>query len=303
MNGKQILFTALTLGACGLVKADDLLDAKLNALKEKVHRRTYSESAIVDEQNLTVPQTVSAQEKALDKKILAMEKKGGAEAGIITRQLPPTRSVQRTEKAASANWLTPALLQDISGDEDAESTDDDSWLFKELNRQKELEQQQLTEEEQQQLIEQRLNGSASQNPASARDPLNPYDDSLQRIISGGSAKSASTPSYVQEPRSIYNRLEEPSGTTQEAEPKKESVFSIPTYREPTRNRPFSMERASESTTTPDRSRSTAPSSEQPSSWKQPEEPIRKRILQTSPYYEEDPFEKNMIPDRQQSIWE
>jgi len=290
MKSGLFLSTALVLCATGVAQAEDILDTKLNELKKRVRRSAYSSPAVLNDQNLTVPRTVTEQERALDRKIRQMEKEGDAAPGLISRQMPTTRPVARPQKEPPANWLTPELLDDLSGEDDAGGTDDESWIFEELARQEELKKDLLTEQEQERVIQQRLNQPFAQDDSSTRTPLQNYDADLQRIISAGSTKPSSTPSYLKDPRSIYKRIEEPSGTSQEAEPERTSVFSTLRPRRSTQpvQRPFSTSRSYEPGSTSEAP--SARSSSQSPSWERQEEPARKRVRQKSPLYEENPFE-------------
>lgn len=305
MKGGLFLSTAMALSAAGLVCADDVLDAKLDALKKKTQRRTYSASAILNDQNLIVPQAATEQEKALDRKIREMEKEDGVSPGMIARQTAPPRAVPRPEQESAGNWLTPALLNEISGEEVSTDADSDSWITAELNRQKEIKQKQLTQEEEQRLIDQRLNDRSRQDFSSPSAPLNTYNESLQSIISGGSAKPLSTPSYLEPGRSMYGRSEESGLTGKQAEQKKPSVFSTLKRPEPTvpSVRSSSVSRLSEFKLNLDKRPSPAPSAGQAPSWEAPEETFRQRVRRAAPGYEANPFEENPMHGPKSSIWD
>ena len=308
MSGRLFLSAVLLLSAAGLAQAEDILDAKLNALKKKVQRRTYSTAATLNDQNLIVPQGATEEEKALDKKIREMEKEAVSAPGMISRQVPPLRSVSRprTEQESSANWLTPALLSEITGGDDSQQeADGDSWIIEELNRQKTIQQEKLNKEEEKKLVEQRLKGQLQLNPSTASTPLNTYGEALQNIISVGPANPFSTPSYLESARSVYSRSEEPARNSEPATPLKSSVFSTSEPRESTfpARRPSSASRLSEFKTSPNRTPSTTPPSGQTPSWETPEEPFRQRVRRTAPGYEDDPFEENPLPGLKKNFWE
>jgi hypothetical protein len=305
MRGRLFLSTVLALSAAGLVCADEVLDAKLDALKKKAQRRTYSTPAILNDQNLIVPQAATVEEQALDKKIREMEKEDGLSPGIIARQTAPPRAVPRPEQEAAVNWLTPALLNEISGEGVAKDTDSDSWIIEELNRQKEIKQKQLTPDEEQRLIDQRLSGGLLQDFSAQPAPLNTYDESLQSIISAGSVKPLSTPSYLEPGRSAYGRSEESGPSGKPAGQQEPTVFSTLKRRESTAPsaRTSSASRLSEFKLNADKRPSSAPSAGQTPSWQAPEETFRQRVRRAAPGYEANPFEENPMPGQKSSIWD
>ena len=160
-------YSAASLLLAGIIipaSADDL-DAALEAQKKKVQRQIYSESAQLDDQNLTVPRTQTEEERLLDRKLREIE----ARASVTVS--PQTQSgafiPQRDPVAPSGNqnWLTPAVLDEAAAMSLTGSTKED-WLARELDRQKEIKSQESLKKENQ-LVEKLLK---EQSPMRASSP-------------------------------------------------------------------------------------------------------------------------------------
>lgn len=142
----RYLAMAAVLSGIGVPVAAEDLDAALAAQKKKAQRQTYSESALLDERNLTVPKTKSEEEALLDKKLQEMDARS---ATAVSSQNPAgsPRPVQLPSlPVENKNWLTPAMLDEAASMSTPDSKEDD-WLTKEKERQKELKNQEALRKE------------------------------------------------------------------------------------------------------------------------------------------------------------
>lgn len=173
--------------------AEDL-DAALEAQKKKAQRQIYSERARLDDQNLTVPRTKTEEERLIDKKLREIEARENAAVSVQTQPgafLPVRTAVQPAE---NQNWLTPAIMDDAASISMTNSSED-AWLAKELDRQKELKNQEAARKENE-LVEKLLR---EQSPAKSSSPemdrLKKYQIAKPAFDSSG--KSASDePAYM-----------------------------------------------------------------------------------------------------------
>jgi hypothetical protein len=305
MSGRIFLSLFFVLGATEVLHADNVLDAKLNALKEKAQKRSRYARATLDDQRLVVPQDASDEEKALDKKIEAIEKELDQQPSMLQRQAPRPRPVVRPQDDSPANWLTPALLNPSSETDASADEEGSSWITAELARQEDLRQEKMSQEEEQALVEQRVQNEMRRNMISPDTVANGYNDSLQRIISGGSpaAKAleeipgtpqfSGTRSQSRPQAPNRQRLSEsspslflfPGNQTAETTSKRSSSF----LQRPEMN--LELNRNSFSTVSRPR-----PNEEDP-------EPIRRRINPAARSRETNPFEEDWAPIMKKSIWD
>ncbi|HKL23089.1 MAG TPA: hypothetical protein VJ904_14880 [Tichowtungia sp.] len=305
MKGCVFLFVFLVLGATGVLHADDLLDARLDALKKKVQRRNYSDTAILDEQNLTVPKALTEEEKELDAKIRAMEKEMDTDPSMMRQQVARPRRVRRTDQNDSANWLTPALLDQLSGGEAAPDEEEEtSWVQAELARQESLRQEKLTREEEQTLVEQRVQEKIRKDTRSPLAPADDYNQSLQSIISGRTP-AEEAPSEWSSRRFLYNRFQRRSSSPdiEELSESSSSIFPSPGSRAQTagtdaKKTPSFLEQQKL-----DYQRSPFSTVVQQRADEKEQEPIRRRIHPSTRSRDENPFEKEWVPDMKTSIWD
>jgi hypothetical protein len=136
---KHLLFKylALVLVLTGIgipVVAEDL-DAALAAQKKKAQRRVYSDTALVEDRNLSVPKSETEEDRQLDKKLREMEEKADAAVSLPTMASPHRMAPAPVRSGEDKNWLTTAVMNDTSSVSQAESTDSD-WMAREAERQK-----------------------------------------------------------------------------------------------------------------------------------------------------------------------
>jgi len=307
MKRSLFLSTLLVLSAAIFAQAEDALDSKLNEVKKKPHRRTYSTRAILERHDQIVPQTTTDKEKALDKKLREMNKKLDKEQGekpsMMTHRTLAPRPVRRPAQEKPVNWLTPALLDDPSLESISSEAGDDPWIMAELTRQKSFQLEKLTREEEKKRVEQRLKDDFQRGTTAPFAPLNSYEASLQTIISKGSA----TPLAPQTLRGSYSS---PYSNFKDRTP------AGPTVLKPFNSSPslFSISKQSQSTFPANRSSYTPQGglNFNNTSLSKPFEqrlfpetlkPTRQRVRRTSPSYDENPFEENLMPHRKKSIWD
>jgi hypothetical protein len=142
----RYLALAAVLSGTGFPVAAEDLDAALAAQKKKAQRQIYSESALLEDRNLTVPKTRSEEERLLDKKLQEMDARAAADASdqnLTGRSSPAQLPSLPVE---NKNWLTPAMLDEAAAMSTPDSKEDD-WLAKEKERQKSLKDQESVRKE------------------------------------------------------------------------------------------------------------------------------------------------------------
>lgn len=103
------LAVVLTLAGTTVVAED--LDASLEAQKKKAARRDYSKRAILADHNLTVPRPETEEERALDKKLRAMDAKADARPALSPMiQTPRPETIVPRPTEDTHNWLAAAVL-------------------------------------------------------------------------------------------------------------------------------------------------------------------------------------------------
>ena len=188
MKSSLFLYLAIAMGFYGVVQAeDDRLDAKLNALKEKMQRRTYSELAELDDRDLVVPKSQTDEEKELDARIRAIEQKLNSGSTGIPQRTVVRRRVRRPNPSSSANWLTPEVLAQFSKKDESAEEEDTSWVAAELARQEGLQQEKQSWEEEERLVKKRLQEELRRKARSSFTQAHDYKTPLQHILSGGAA--------------------------------------------------------------------------------------------------------------------
>ena len=277
---------------CATAVAEDELDAALNALKKKSQRRTYSTSANLHRRDMIVPAGISEEEKSLDEKIRALDKKMDNNAiGMDRRTMAPRPRNQVPSQEEPNNWLTPALLDDeaaVIGPTDLES----SWITKELDRQKLIQMEKAALENNTDLINQQLNGNTRSPEGAQYDQLKSYDSELKNILAGSvpeARRSESTTTPLIEHKTTfgvsYSSIDRSASKTQPG------AFSTSI------NQPKPVTKfGAVFSETPKKSTSIwdTPSSE-------PLPPL-KRLRQGSPL-KEDPFTDDYMPKTKRSIWD
>jgi hypothetical protein len=131
----KYLALVLVLTGIGIPVAAEDLDAALAAQKKKAQRRVYSDSALVEDHNLTVPKNETEEERQLDKKLKEMEDKADAAVSLQSLSSPRRMAPAPVRPVEDKNWLTTAVMDNTSSVLRAESTDSD-WIAREAARQK-----------------------------------------------------------------------------------------------------------------------------------------------------------------------
>lgn len=162
------------LAAAGVSSFADDLDAALAAQKKKVQPRVYSERAQLDDQNLTVPRAVSAEEKALDKELRAMEAKQDAKPATL-QLAPPRPAPAPVRPAEDQNWLTAALAEN-EAKAALTNAQDDSWLRRDMERKREQKVKEELAAKENKLIEKQLREKKQQQQQAGTPEL----DSLKK---------------------------------------------------------------------------------------------------------------------------
>lgn len=287
MKGHLLLSIALALGSTAFVHAEDVLDAKLNALKQKAQHRAYSVSVTLANQNLVVPKTITDEEKALNAKVREMEKKLDTKSTGMNRSITPMRQVMQPIQKKPTNWLTPALLDEASSGTSPAEEETDSWVLAELTRQKNMRLEKQAQQEEKKLVDQRLREGFRANPATPYSQPNSYNNSLQNSVSIGIAGPQDA---VPNLRSSYN-AGSPARPSSPAALKPSSAPSL--FSNSSRKSPASQ---------PSKRASTFNKSPFQNLYKEEPEPLRKRVRPSSPS-QTNPFEENLMPKVKQSIWD
>lgn len=225
---KLLIFRTLALTAvlasAGRTIASDDLDKALEAQKKKAPHRVYSESAQIANPNLSVPKTESEEERQLDKKLQEMEAK------MDIRQSPtvPSQASRTVTVAPRAtedkNWLITAVLSDLEAPSITNETED-SWLTRELARQKETKEQDalLRENEQADKLLRERAGSL-QNQLSLPDPLKKYQLAQPDILGGGN-RNDDSPAYMTPQSGIPDPLSAMPWAPKKDKPAAPALFS------------------------------------------------------------------------------
>ncbi|MBC8206426.1 MAG: hypothetical protein ISR85_05865 [Kiritimatiellales bacterium] len=300
MKQTAILYVTLALGSALSAGADDVLDAKLNALKTKATQRTYSSRALLDNQSFIVPKAATDEEKTLDAKLRAMDKKLDQASSVLAGPVSLSPYMPRPAQEEPVNWLTPALLDDAASKNNSSEGDEDSWITMELLRQNNIKLEKMEQADGRAAFDQRLRGEVPDRSITPYNPLKGDNDTLPSMYSSGPVTPATRQASPKDSNSTYTRSQTPTPDTLRSAP--DSPSALPgSWRSrstaqgtfPERSRPFGK------TQTP------APSSLSPS-WTTPnsETPApSKRVRRTLPTHTENPFEDDFMPTIKKSIWD
>jgi len=310
MNGLK--FRALVLSAIMAASAVSVpaegVDAALPAQKKKARRRVYTDSALLQDQNLTVPKGPSETEKAADKEFYASEDQLNASSASLSKTAPP---VPIKVPAKNKNWLTPAKMADEEKDEELQWTDysEKAWLNKsELLIPKKSEENERIER----MVQERLHQPPPEMPSLQNAPAEfqqmPQYTAPQGTLNRTGQGGASMPSY-RTPADIAQMNLRPSVGPGGKTPTQSGLNLLtpsaaiagsrnsgvggnslqsrsPTLnshiRTPTALAPLNMLNQNQSTKI-----------------LSPLEQIRK----SSPIHQRDPFSENQMPELKKSIWE
>lgn len=302
----QIWMLPVIVAACALsVQAEDL-DAALEAQKKKAHRRVYTDSALLQEQNLTVPQAPSEIEKTADKEFYEAEAQLNASPDPRPKPAPPAPVIVPDQ---NKNWLTPALMEEKEEDDG----DNDKLQWADFSEKANLQNQKFTAPRASedalidQMVQERLQSSSEAAPLQKmpaefkqlQQPAAPQG-TLNQTGRGANA----TPSYMT-PADIV-RLSLPPGAVLREQNQKTPGLSLlapsPAVRERsgTTGNSLQIQRPSLNphieTATPQDPLDLFNQSTKPQS---PLEQIRK----SSPIHQRDPFSEDYMPEFKKSIWE
>lgn len=190
---KYLAMVAILAGAGVPVAAEDL-DAALAAQKNKAQRRVYSEKVVLEDHKLEVPRTVTEEEQELDRKLREMDAKMDSQSAPASMQMQSRPGAAVPQPVENKNWLTPALLDNDEAMAMTNQTED-TWLVRELDRQKELKSQEATVKENE-LVEKLLREKAHPQSSSPElDRLKPYQLAPPNIF-GSKNRDADAPAYM-----------------------------------------------------------------------------------------------------------
>jgi hypothetical protein len=300
---KYLALAAILAGAAIPVSAKDL-DAALTAQKTKVPRRVYSEKAVLENHNLEVPRTETEEELALDKKLREMDAKMDSQSAPATMQMQSRPVATAPQPVENKNWLTPALLDDDAAMAATNQTED-TWLVRELDRQKELKSQEAVKKETE-LVEKLLREKTQPQSSSPEvDRLKQYQLAPPNIF--GSKDKDDAPAYMTPKSGTPNPL-----ATIRLTPKKDPLAPPPL---------FSPE-AARISSAPDKDplRSTRSPLLNPTLGSPSRKPVSvfssgrnapdlaplpplEMIKKSSPINRANPFEDNPMPEMKTSIWQ
>ena len=291
------LYVILALSAAFFAGADEL-DAKLDALKKKAKRRTYSTRALLNDQNLLVPQAATDEEKALDEKLRAMDKKIDSAPSMLARPLPQRPAIARPAQDEPVNWLTPALFDNAATENISSEEGADSWIAMELLRQKNIQLEKMEQAEEQVPFDQRLLGGVQSGPATPYNPLKGYNTALPNMYSGSLASP-------EDPGTIYSRpqttVPNSLNSTPDASPalsgswqSRSTVQKAPfSSAQPKRSLPFGKTQPSTPSRLSPSWTTSEPETLAPS----------KRVRRTAPALKSNPFDDDFMPTVKKSIWD
>ncbi|MFA7257556.1 MAG: hypothetical protein WC047_08290, partial [Kiritimatiellales bacterium] len=190
---RTLLMAAILAGTAVSVAAEDL-DSALEAQKKKTSRRVYSNNALLEDRNLTVPRTQTEEERQVDQKLKEMEAKIDRQVSPSAMTMMPRQAVFVSQPVEDRNWLTAAVLDD-SATLVLTNQLEDEWVSRELDRQKELKDQEsvLKEKEMtEKLLRERME---FQNRAQELDSLKKYQLSPPKLF-GNTDRDSNVPLYV-----------------------------------------------------------------------------------------------------------
>jgi hypothetical protein len=292
------------LATAGVAAVADDLDAALEAQRKKAQHRVYSESALLEDRNLTVPQAKTEKEQALDKKLREMDARADAPSRLpdpsMLRPVAQTMPVRPTEPA---NWLTPAMLDDSAAVELPDNKD--GWLVDEMERQKAKKDQTALMEEQKTADNFLHEKMQEQSTLSEINRLNQYPSAPPQNISSFNKRvpSSSDSSFVN-PESDVSLLQ-PSLLPESRNPPAASLLFSP--QESRASSPLSQDPLQQSKSVWSGSSPFSPSSSSFSPRLDVPAPVTlsplQRIKKSSPINKADPFADDHMPQFKNSIWD
>lgn len=307
---QSILLTAILAGTSLAAEGvyDDGLDDALAALKKK-RQTTYTDRAVLHEQNLSVPTDLDEEQQALDAQLKGIEQKRyDSQSALAGQSTMPRRTVQRRPVAPqNNNWLTLEMLNTDSEQEESDVSGRD-WMTADLDRQKSLGMTRDAAEQNQGSVW--GSGSYGSQDSSYSDPAQGYSQTLQNYLTVDTeTPESSTRSTTYGYNTLAPQTEtvdnNPFSLTRERTEPNSSVTSFsgqPATTTPS-SQPFQR------TTTPSYGStwdSTQPQQIGPS-WSTQSEtetltPIQ-RIKKSSSLEQSDPFSDDSTPVFKRSIWD
>ena len=303
----RFMLSILLISIAFPVVADDpdaALDAALDALKKKPKRRVYSNKALLDHRDLLIPKTLSEEEKALDRDLERLENQ-------LDRQIIPPQSVAapRVFSPASVppeNWITPTLLNTENGDPLSSEKSETSWIGQELARQKSIQLHEKGLAEEEALVNRLLREESRNKTSTEKSPIRAYESLLRNTISPSVIQPVSK-GIIPDPLGSLRPKEEksPSGANPLFSPtaRRNSGVIQPSF--------SSFPSSSSSAQTPSwrpqfGSSAPKPASSFTSDWNvtkpTPLSPL-KRVRQSLPIHQKDPFSDDFMPEIKTSVWD
>ncbi len=302
----RYLALAAVLSGTGFPVAAEDLDAALAAQKKKVQRQIYSESALLEDRNLTVPKTQSEEERLLDKKLQEMDARAATDASEqnLTRLSSPAQLPSLPVE--NKNWLTPALLDEAAAMSTPDSKEDD-WLAKEKERQKSLKDQESTRKENE-LVDKLLREQTqpTTHVTSEMERLKKYQIGPQNLNADKDQGSAASVSKLPQSQRV-DPLAAVRLTPKKQTPAAPAIFSPEAARLSSAldKDPLQATRSpllNSSLGTPSRKSPSVFSSGLNAPEAPPLTPL-KMLLKSSPINKQNPFEEDRMPQIKRSIWE
>jgi hypothetical protein len=300
----EYLALVLVLAGIGIPIAAEDLDAALAAQKKKTQRRVYSDTAVVEDRNLSVPKTETEEDRQLDKKLREMEEKANAPISLSNMTPPHRMAPAPVRSVEDKNWLTTAVMNDTPSVSQAESKDND-WIVWEADRKK----AKTAAAEEDALVQRLLREKTQlqpQNTTPELERLKKYQLDPKTFNAGRDPTPAGPSSYML-PQS---GTPDPMKSIRPA-PRKESLLTPPLFSpqavktpQPTVQAPLQSYRSplnNPEIVSP--SRRVLPSLS--SGLTEPETPLTplQMIKKSSPINRQDPFAEDHMPKLKNSIWD
>ncbi|MCC7300017.1 MAG: hypothetical protein IT583_02940 [Verrucomicrobia bacterium] len=302
---KGLAAIAILAGISLSVTAEDL-DAALAAQKKKAVHRTYSENALIENRNLTVPRSETEEDRQLDKKLREMEAKQNAQPTVKALQATPQSATSVPRPSENKNWLTAAVLDDSAAKTSKDEPDENAWLIQELTRQKELKDQAAALSKENEAVDKLLREKMDkQNNRQESDPLKKYKLAAPQLF-GDKRMDTNAPAY----NVLRDGTPDPMTALRTVSRREKSTASAPFSPGATRNSTSTQQNPLRPQPTtpavnpaiPVRKSSSVSSYDRNDSKPAPLTPIE-MIRKSSPINRPDPFAENPSPTFKNSIWQ
>ncbi len=304
---KHLLFkylaVVLVLAGIGIPVAAEDLDAALAAQKKKAQRQVYSDTALVEDHNLSVPKTETEEDRQLDKKLREMEEKADAAVSLPNMASPHRMAPAPVRSVEDKNWLTTAVMDNTSSVSQVKSTDND-WIDREATRQKAKADTVKEDALVQKLLREKTQ-SQPQNTTPELERLKQYQLD-PKTFNAGRDPTPVSPSYMLPQSGTPDPMAAIRPT-----PKKESTLTPPLFSPQAIKTPQSpIQDPLQSYRSPlnnpeigSPSRRVSPSIS--SGLTEPETPLTplQMIKKSSPINRQDPFAEDHMPKLKNSIWD